>query len=200
MTENTPDNLIVRLRNREHEAFNELVRLCHSPIFRLAQRLLQNVDDAQDVTQETLLAAYEGIEGFQERAHIKTWLLAIAYRKTMDRLRIRIHERENISGTLNEREIWKIAQNVDDFTDWGPNPEQYVHRNQVSGILREALTKVPADSRAVFELRDMQGFSSREVSEILAIQEGTVRVRLHRVRQLLMRELESLFGEKSYKP
>ena len=200
MTGKTPDNLIVRLRDREHEAFNELVRLCHSPVFRLAQRLLQNVDDAQEVAQETFLAAYEGIEGFQERSQITTWLLAIAYRKAMDRLKKRIQEREIFSGTMDDMEIWKIAQNVDDFTDWGPNPEQDVNRNQISGILKEALTKASEDSRAVYELRDLQGFSSKEVSEILAIQEGTVRVKLHRVRQFLMRELESLFGEKGNRP
>lgn len=200
MTGKTPENLIVALRDREHEAFNELVRLCHSSVFRLAQRLLQNVDDAQEVSQETFLAAYEGIEGFQERSKIKTWLLAIAYRKAMDRLKKRIHERDIFTDTLDEEEIWKIAQNVDNFTDWGPNPEQYVNSSQVSEILKEALTKVPPDSKAVFELRDLQGFSSREVSDILGIQEGTVRVRLHRVRQILMRELESLFGGKGKMP
>lgn len=200
MTGKTPENLIVALRDREHEAFNELVRLCHSSVFRLAQRVLQNVDDAQEVAQETFLAAYEGIEGFQERSKIKTWLLAIAYRKAMDRLKKRIQERDIFTDTLDEEEIWKIAQNVDNFTDWGPNPEQYVNSSQVSEILKEALTRVPPDSKAVFELRDLQGFSSREVSDILGIQEGTVRVRLHRVRQILMRELESLFGGKGKMP
>lgn len=200
MTGKTPDNLIVRLRDREHEAFNEMVRLCHAPVFRLAQRLLQNVDDAQEVAQETFLAAYEGIEGFQGRSQIKTWLLAIAYRKTMDRLKKRIQERELFPETMDETEMWKITQNVDDFTDWGPNPEQYVNRNQISGILKEVLSKMPTESRAVFELRDMQGFSSKEVSEILGVQEGTIRVKLHRVRQFLMREMETLFGGKGKKP
>lgn len=200
MTGKTPDNLIERLRDREHEAFNEMVRLCHAPVFRLAQRLLQNVDDAQEVAQETFLAAYEGIERFQGRAQIKTWLLAIAYRKTMDSLKKRIRDREIFPETMDETEIWKIAQNVDDFTDWVPNPEQYVNRKQVSGILKEALSKMPEESRAVFELRDLQGFSSKEVAEILGIQEGTVRVKLHRVRQILMRELDTLFGKKGNRP
>ena len=127
-------------------------------------------------------------------------LLPIAYRKAMDRLKKRIQERELFSSTLDDMEICKIAQNVDNFTDWGPNPEQYVNRNQISGILKEALTKMPAESRAVYDLRDLQGFSSKEVAEILGIQEGTVRVKLHRVRQFLMRELDTLFGGKGRGP
>lgn len=188
-----PDNFVSRLRKREHEAFNELVRLCHGSVFGLARRLLHDVDDAQEVSQDTFLAAYEGIDGFQERANIRTWLLSIGYRKGMDRLRRRIEEGKLLSGGFDEAEMWKIAQNVDEFTDWGRNPEQYVNRNQVFDGLERALKKIPAESRAVFELRDLQGFSSKEVSEVLGLNEGAVRVRLHRVRQLLMRELQSFF-------
>lgn len=200
MTERVPDQLTERLRKRDHDAFNELVRLCHPSVFRLAKRMLRNVDDAQEVAQDTFMAAYEGIDGFQGRANIKTWVMAIAYRKAVDRVKARTSEGLAISGGMDDSEMWKIAQNVDDFTDWGENPEEHVNRNQLTSALNEALVKIPAESRAVFELRDVQGLSSKETSEILSMNEGAVRVRLHRVRQYLMRELQILFGEKRGQP
>jgi len=200
MTSLVSDKLTERLRRKEHEAFNELVRLCHTPVYRLAQRIVRNTHDAQEVAQETFLAAYVGIDGFQGRANIKTWLLSITYRKAVDRIKSRSEEGRLMAGTLDEADLWKIVHSVEDFTDWGKNPEQNYERGQLTEHLNQALEKVPADSRAVFELRDLQGLSSREASEILGINEGALRVRLHRVRQFLMKELQTLFSEKGEQP
>jgi len=194
MSSQLPDDWIERLRAREHEAFNELVRLHHGAVYRLALRMLRHRDDAQEVAQESFLAAYEGIGGFAGRASLKTWLLSIAYRKTVDRLKRRGDEGAIISGVLDDSELWRIAQSVQNLTDWGVNPEQHYSRTQLSEHLGTSLGRLPADSRAVFELRDLQGLTSQEAADILGISEGAVRVRLHRVRQYLMRELQSLFG------
>lgn len=196
MSGQSSDNFIERLRAREHEAFNRLVMDCHTSVYRLAYRLLRNADDAQDVAQESFLAAYEGIGGFQQRASIKTWLLSITYRKAVDRVRKRAEESHIGSDALDDAGLWKIAQSVESFTDWGVNPEQSFSNDQMKDHLRAALNKLPAQSKAVFELRDLQGFSSKETSDILGINEGAVRVRLHRVRQFLMSELQTLFGGK----
>lgn len=200
MTIQVSEQLTARLRRKEHEAFNELVRLCHTPVYRLAQRMVRHTDDAQEVTQEVFLAAYEGIDGFQGRANIKTWLLSITYRKAVDRLKKKREDDRLISGVLDDDTVWKIANSVEDFTDWGENPEQNYDRGQITDYLNEALEKLPSDSRAVFELRDVQGLSSKEASEILAMNEGALRVRLHRVRQFLVKELQSLFGERVKRP
>ena len=191
-----PENLTSRLRNGEREAFDDLVRLCHAPVYRLALRMLRNPDDAQEVAQESFLAAFVGIGGFQERSNIRTWLLSIVYRKAVDRMKKRTEEGRILSGVLGDDELWKIAHSVQDFTDWGANPEQIYSRNEISDRLAKALGKIPAESSAVFELRDIQGLNSRETSEILGIKEGAVRVRLHRVRQILMVEMQQLFGER----
>lgn len=200
MTSQVSDNLTARLRLKEHEAFNELVRLCHAPVYRLAQRMVRNADDAQEVAQDVFLAAYEGIDGFQGRANVKTWLLSITYRKAVDRLKKRSVDGRVMSGAIDDDELWKIAHSVEDITDWGENPEQNYERGQVTAYLNEALEKLPPESRAVFELRDLQGLGSKEASEILGMNEGALRVRLHRVRQFLMKELQILFGERAKRP
>ena len=200
MRSDLPEDWLERLQAQDHEAFNTLVRLQHAAVFRLAERMLRNRDDAQEVAQESFLAAYEGIGRFQQRASIKTWLLSITYRKAVDRLQRRTQEGTLLAGTLDDNELWKIAQSVEQLTDWGRNPEQAFNRLEVREHLDAALAKVPAESRAVFELRDVQGLSSQEAAEVLGINEGAVRVRLHRVRQYLMRELQSLFGGKGVQP
>ena len=189
-----PDDWIERLRAQEHDAFTELVRLHHGAVFRLAQRLLRHRDDAQETAQEAFLAAYEGIGNFQGRASLKTWLLSITYRKAVDRLKQRGDAAHISSGMLDDSELWKIAQSVENLTDWGVNPEHHFRDAQLRERLDMALSKLPSDTRAVFELRDLQGMSSQETSDILGINEGAVRVRLHRVRQYLMRELQAWFG------
>lgn len=189
-----PENLTSRLLHGERDAFDDLVRLCHTPVYRLALRMLRDPDDAQEVAQESFLAAFVGIGGFQQRSNIRTWLLSITYRKAVDRLKKRTEDGHILSGVLEDDELWKIAHSVQDFTDWGANPEQVYSRNEISDRLAKAMGKLPAESSAVFELRDIQGMNSRETAEILGINEGAVRVRLHRVRQILMAEMQHLFG------
>ena len=194
------EDWLERLRARDHEAFNQFVRLYHAAAFRLAQRLLRHADDAQEVTQDAFLAAYEGIAGFEQRASPRTWLLAITYRKALDRLKRRASEGHLLSGVLDDDALWKIAQRVEHLTDWGENPEHHFSRAEFTERLNSALGRLPAESRAVFELRDVQGLSTLEAAQVLGMSEGALRVRLHRVRQYLMSELQSLFGGKGVQP
>jgi len=192
MAQDSNAELVRRVKAGDRAAFDELVRRCHGRLYRLARRLLGNVDDAQEVVQETFLAAYEGMARFGDRAAVTTWLYAIAYNKAVDRLKQRTADAWLITGELEEAEVWRRSATVHDLTDWRADPEQNLVREQLQGILDATLAQVPAVSRAVFELRDQQGLSSREAAEALGLSEGAVRVRLHRVRQLLMAEVRRL--------
>jgi len=189
-----PDDWLERLRAQDHEAFEAFVRLHHGAATRLARRLLRNADDAQEIVQEAFLAAYEGIGGYAGRASLQTWLLSILYRKAVDRIRRLAGEGIQLGGVLDDDALWKIAQSVPQHTDWGRDPEQNFRQSELSALLQAALGKLPPESRAVFELRDLQGLSSREAAEVLGMNEGAVRVRLHRVRQFLMQELHGPLG------
>lgn len=195
-----PDERLARLRARDHEAFNDFVREHHGAVYRMAHRLLRHAEDALEVTQESFLAAYEGIARYEGRATLKTWLLSIAYRKTMDRMKVRYSESHTVSGVLDDDALWRIAQSVPRLTDWGIDPEQHYARGELSERLHEALARLTPETRSVFELRDLQGLSSRETADVLGISEGAVRVRLHRVRQYLVAELQLLFGGKGAQP
>ncbi|MBI4082245.1 MAG: sigma-70 family RNA polymerase sigma factor [Candidatus Lambdaproteobacteria bacterium] len=185
----TSADFIERLKRGDRDAFNEVVRQHHGSLYRLVRRLLGDRDDAQDVVQETFLAAFQGISGFEGRSALSTWVLAIGYRKAMDRLRRAHNDPWQLEGDLQNSPIWERVGLVAQITDGSPTPEDNAHRAEIRQALREILAKVPAASRAVFELRDMQGFTSRETALALGMTEGAARVRLHRVRQLLAAEM-----------
>lgn len=176
------------------ETFNDLVRRFHGSLYRLALRLVRNEHDAQEIVQESFLAAYEGCAKFQGRSKVRTWLLSITYHKAVDRLKRRTRDAWSLTGNLEESPLWDRVEKVGEFTDWSQDPEQYFQRTQLLETLEGALREVPAESKAVFELRDVQGMSSKEVAETLGISEGAARVRLHRVRQFLLGRLQGLFG------
>ncbi|MBI4083543.1 MAG: sigma-70 family RNA polymerase sigma factor [Candidatus Lambdaproteobacteria bacterium] len=181
--------LVRRAKAGDAGAFDDLLRRHHGAVHRLVNRMLRNDADAQEITQETFLSAYQGLAGFDGRARFNTWLLAIAYNKAIDRLKRQRRDPWTITGDLDESELWRRSANVHGFTDWGLTPEQTVLRKELRALLDDALAQVPALNRAVFELRDIQGLTSREVAEALALSEGAVRVRLHRTRQLLLGRL-----------
>ncbi|MCZ6646698.1 MAG: sigma-70 family RNA polymerase sigma factor, partial [SAR324 cluster bacterium] len=195
MTEADPKVLTARVINGDKSAFDELVRLYHPALFRLANRLMRNLDDAQEVVQESFLAAYEGMGRFKGQSHIRTWLFSITYNKAVDRLKKATRDNWYIAGDLEKADFWENVEKVNKFTDWRANPEQNLQAAQIRETLAKALNSVPAESKAVFELRDVQGLTSREVADALEIEEGTVRVRLHRVRQYLMVAMQDFYDQ-----
>lgn len=189
-----PKALAQRAVDGDADAFNELIKLYHPALFRLANRMLRNVDDAQEVAQEAFLAAYEGMAKFQGQSHVRTWLLSITYNKAVDRLKRTTRDNWLIAGDLEKSDRWEIVERVSETTDWGGNPEQNFQASEIRLTLDKVLATVPAETRAVFELRDIQGLTSKEVAEALGIPEGTVRVRLHRVRQYLMAAMQDFIS------
>jgi RNA polymerase sigma-70 factor (ECF subfamily) len=183
------DELLRRLRAGDRGAFDDVVRRHHGQLFALAMRLLGNVADAQEVTQEAFLAGFEAIGGFEGRSKLSTWLLAITYRKAMGRLKRDREDRWQSSVDLDDPGTWAGQRSVGGITDAPDNPEQAFAKAELRRLLESVLDTLPGDSRALLELCDLQGVSSADAAEILGIKEGTVRVRLHRTRRYLMEEM-----------
>lgn len=194
MPNKDPDQYIRRLQAKDPDAFDEFIREHHGSAYGLAKRLLRNDDDAKEITQESFLAAYEGIEKYKGRAKLKSWLLSITYNKAVDRLKSNKKFDQIAEMDFEKDESWQKAVLVTHITDYMPNPEQNLINDQLTDHLNQALLRVPPDSKAVFELRELQGLSSKEVAAVLNINEAAVRVRLHRVRQFLIGELQHLFA------
>lgn len=151
-------------------AFDALVARHAQRLLRMVRNLTGTLEDAEDVTQEALAAAYFKLDSFAGRSSFFTWLYRIALNKAISRRRARRLESTHASCPL------------DDAAADAPGGEEVLLRGEQIQRLREAIARLEPDRRSVLVLRDVDGRGYDEIGEILNIPKGTVRSRLHRAR------------------
>ena len=176
-------------------AFEELVRRYDRNVFRIAQHITQNREDAEDVVQDAFLKAYQNLERFQEQSKFYTWLVRIAVNEALMRLRKRR------TGTGRTVSIDEDIETDDDtipreIADWSPNPEQMYNQAELKDILSRNIQGLPASFRTVFVLRDVEGLSTEETAEALQLSVPAVKSRLLRARLQLRERLNRYFKKK----
>ena len=156
------------------EAFGVLVERYERAVYNLCLRMLHNVEDAKDATQEAFFKAYRSLRTFKLGAKFSTWILTIAYNASCDRLSKRKHD----SGVeLPER------------ADPRPGPAEETEREDEAGRLRRAIDSLPEKYRAVITLYHLQGLQYDEIALILGLPMGTVKTHLFRGKELLRKRL-----------
>ncbi len=192
MTEIKQDQeLLERIRAGDKSACDDCVRV-HSPgIYRLALRLMRNPADAEDVVQETFLSAFKGIDRFDGRSGLSTWLYRIAFNAAMMRLRRRRPEFVLVDAADEPEEELPIPQAM---VDWGLLPEQELVRSEAREEMERAIGELPPKLRAVFVMRELEELSTEETAQALGLSEQAVKTRLHRARLLLRERLSSYFA------
>lgn len=181
--------LVAAAKSGDAGSFNELVTRYERKIFRLAQNITQNREDAEDVMQEAFLKAYTHLQNFQGDSRFYTWLVRIAVNEALMKLRKR---------RPNEFSLDEPVETEDDFmpreiADWGPLPDQRYERNQLNSILSEAIEKLEPDFRVVFVLRDVEELSTEETAKLLGLSVPAVKSRLLRARLRLRQKLNRFF-------
>ncbi len=171
-------------------AFEELVRRYDRNVFRIAQHITQNREDAEDVVQDAFLKAYENLGQFQEQSKFYTWLVRIAVNEALMKLRRRRPERTVSLDQDVETEEDSIPREV---ADWSPNPEQLYNQSELREILTKTIQGLPASFRTVFVLRDVEGLSTEETAEALDLSIPAVKSRLLRARLQLRERLNRYF-------
>jgi RNA polymerase sigma-70 factor (ECF subfamily) len=203
-----PDReLIDALRHGDEAAFCSLVD-AHSPaLLRVAMSYVPSRAVAEEVVQETWIAVMRGIDRFEGRSSLKTWIFTI-----MTNIASRGGGRERRSApfsALAREEQGAPSVDADRFlpadhdrypnhwalgpTRW-PTPEEGLLSGETRRVILSAVEALPPAQRAVIALRDIEGWDSEDVSEALAISQGTQRVLLHRARAKVRAELERYFG------
>ena len=172
-------------------AFEQLVQRYERKIYRLAQHLTGNEQDAEDVLQDTFLKAFSRLDQFQRNARFYTWLVRIALNESFMRLRKR---RGNVISL--DQEIDTGEELIPrDVADWHPNPEQQYATSELRDILARAIGSLSLPYRAVFELRDVEGLSTEETADVLNITVPAVKSRLLRARLQLREKLARYFRQ-----
>ncbi len=193
-----PDvELVARSRAGDTEAFGQLVRQFDRQIFRTANHITQNREDAEDITQDAFLKAYEKLDQFQGNSKFSTWLVRIAVNESLMRLRKRKTSRTVSMDEDVQTEDGSIPR---DFAEWRPNPEQYYAQDELGEILRKTIQGLPPGFRTVFTLRDVENLSTEETAEALGLSVPAVKSRLLRARLQLRERLSRYFKQKTGSP
>ncbi len=185
--------LVVQARAGDTGAFAELVRRYEGKIFRLAQHITQNREDAEDVLQETFLKAYEHLDQFQGNSKFYTWIVRIAVNQALMKLRKRKTDHSvSIDDTIDTGED-TVAREI---AAWDENPEERYSREELNEILASAIDSLAPPYRTVFVLRDIEDLSTEETAEALDLSVPAVKSRLLRARLQLRDKLTRHFKRK----
>jgi RNA polymerase sigma-70 factor (ECF subfamily) len=203
--------LLARLRAGDERAFADLVDRYQSALMSVAVRYVGTRSVAEEVVQETWLGLLRGIDEFEGRSSLKTWIFRILVNTAMSRSRRERRSRpfSSLAGPGDEEPVeadrfidaaserwhghWAAAPN-----DWATIPEERLLATETLACVSRAIEALPPRQREVIVLRDVEGWSSEEVREALVLTEVNQRVLLHRarakVRAVLEREFDGVAG------
>jgi len=185
LTADRDADLVEALRRQEASAIEALITLYGNGIYRLAMRITRNRSDAEEVVQDAFWTAVRRIETFRGDAAFSSWLYRItancAYTKLRDR-RARHQERSTDEGSV------MVDGHAPEFQHWSACAEDPALQIELRSVLIAALDGLPEDSRVIVALRDVEGLSPQDVSQITGLSVGTVKTRTHRAR-LVLRQL-----------
>jgi RNA polymerase sigma-70 factor (ECF subfamily) len=202
-----PDaELLTRLRDGDEAAFRTLVARYNATLLRVARLHVRDRQAAEEVVQETWLAVVKGLERFEERSSLKTWLFRILTNRAKTR-----GERESRSLPFSALAAAAVdsddpAVDADRFqgpddpqpggwaappASWETIPDERLLSQETLGRVAAAIEALPPAQREVIRLRDVEGWDSDEVCELLGLSQGNQRVLLHRARSKVRGALES---------
>ena len=182
--------LVDAARAGDIRAFESLVRRYDRNVFRIAQHITQNREDAEDVVQDAFLKAYQNLGQFQGQSKFYTWLVRIAVNEALMRLRRRRPER---MISIDEDIRTEDDSMPREIADWSPNPEQQYTQAELKDILGKTIQGLPPSFRTVFVLRDVEGLSTEETASALELSVPAVKSRLLRARLQLRERLNKYF-------
>ncbi len=176
--------LIAECNQGNTEAFGELVRRYQERLYHCVYRLVDNVEDAQDVVQEAFLSAYQSLDGFKGDSLFFTWLYRIAVNTAISLKRKRRALARIETGDEGERTFEPADSSEDN------RPGYALEQAELERRVHDALNRLSPEHRAVLVLKDLEGQKYETMAEILQVPIGTIRSRLHRARLELRALLE----------
>jgi len=206
--------LVERLRNRDEASFLELVRRHHGALVRLAQSFVNNRAIAEEVAQDTWVAVLQGVERFEGRSSLKTWIFQILINRAKTR---GVREARSVCfSALNDMNSENGYSSVDPSRflspddsehpgswasqpqQWDMTPEQLLLSQECRILIEQAITSLPELQKEVITLRDVQGRDNDEICVVLGISEANCRVLLHRARSRMRQALENYLGKHDF--
>lgn len=194
MSERDESGFLTALQQGDRQAFARLVEETSTQIYRTARQILGDEQDAEDVLQETYMKALKALPTFEGRSSLSTWLHRIAVNEALMLIRKRKTPMVSVDDTQpfdSEEEGAEM-----EIVDFCCLPENELLTAESRKFMDAAIQRLPENLKTVFVLRDLEGMSIQETSEVMQITENNVKTRLLRARLRLRQELAAYYAEK----
>ena len=179
--------LIEQLKQKSEAAFKTIVDTWQDMVYNTVIGILQNAEDAEDVSQEVFVKVYESVQSFKGESKFSTWIYRIAVTKSLDHLRRKKRKKRFafIESLFNKND--EIINDPPDFF----HPGVALEKKQDNSVLFKAIAELPENQNTAFVLNKVEGLSYQEISEIMKISESAVDSLLHRAKSNLRKKLEN---------
>ena len=184
-------DLVHASKNGDVAAFEQLVKRYDRRLFRIAQHVTHNREDAEDAVQDAFLKAFQHLGEFREDSKFSTWLIRI----TLNQSLMKVRKQRRAIREVSLEEDFQAGEDMHpmEVIDWAPDPEQLYRTAELRDILIKALRELRPILRAVFVLRDIEGLSTAQTAEVLNLSQVAVKARLWRGRLQLRERLNKYF-------
>lgn len=182
----TQQELVIRAKAGDSEAFGRLLEENQDRVYSLALRMVNNPEDAADLTQEAFLSAWRGLESFHGEAAFSTWLYRLTSNLCIDFLRR--EKRKRAAGPVFYLDDTEEEVPLE-LPDYGAEPHRKLEQTEVRQQIAQGMAALSPEHRQILSLREISGLSYQEIADILAVEEGTVKSRIARARTALRKKL-----------
>ncbi len=179
------EQLVIRAKEGDSLAMEELFLRYRQPVFRLVYRSVQNVEDAEDIVQDVFVKAFERLHTFREQSRFSTWLMRIALNLCTDHARSQKRRQELLKREAEHKLGWMTHPEP-------PNPDEVVQQNALQEAFYTALNRLPEHHRQIIVMRDLEEMEYEEIAQVLNTTVGGVKLRVMRARRALKTQLEPL--------
>jgi RNA polymerase sigma-70 factor (ECF subfamily) len=193
-TDITDHQLISRFKEGSMEAMEAIVDRYENRIFNFGLKMCGQFQDAEDITQDTFLNAFRYLNTFREETKLKNWLFKIATTACIRKRRKKKCEPDH-ELSLDSFTNTDGTKETYDIPDWTDDPSDKVIQAEMNSVINNSIKTLPHKYKLVFNLRDIEGFSTKETAEILGISIESVKTRLHRARLALREKISRSYQE-----
>ncbi len=184
------------VKNRDDEAYNEIVNRYGEKIFRLAMRITKNPESAEEVLQNVFVKLIEKLGTFREESKLATWIYTVSSNEAFMYIRNRNkHSSREISVDEFKENDNGSSYDTLQLRYEGFGPDDSAINNQQQVLLDKAINELPEEYRVVFQLRDVEGLSNQQTAEVLGLSVAAVKSRILRARNQLKKKLARYFPE-----
>jgi RNA polymerase sigma-70 factor (ECF subfamily) len=190
----TDHDLIAQFKEGSMEAMEAIVDRYENRIFNFALKMCGQFQDAEDITQDTFLNAFRYLDSFRGETKLKNWLFKIAATACIRKRRKKKCEPDrelSLESFMNNNGTFETY----DIPDWSDDPSNKVLQAEMKAVISESIKTLPHKYKLVFNLRDIEGFNTKETADILGISIESVKTRLHRARLALRGKISHSYSE-----